>query len=69
MPLFIFDHDCMDRSVTYAYAVRRCCCDSAPVVVMGCFCWPWLGAMGGARATWVTAIGATWVGTRGKMKP
>ena len=47
MPLFFFDHDCVDRSVTYAYAVRT-------------------GTVGGACATWVTAVSTTWVGTCGK---
>jgi len=32
---------------------------SAPVVATGRFCWPWPGAMGGAGATWVTAVGAS----------
>jgi len=38
---------------------------SAPVIGTGCFCWPWPGAVGGTRATWVTdrrrRIGMTWV--------
>ena len=42
---------------------------SATVVATGRFCWQWLGAVGGARATWVTAISTTWVGTRAKLKP
>jgi len=41
---------------------------SAPVVATGHFCWPWPGAVGGTHVTWVTAVGATQVGTHGKMK-
>jgi len=57
MPLFVFDHDYMDRSV------HMCIQDgaavmSAPVVAMGHFCWPWPGAVGGAA----------WVGTSGKVR-
>jgi len=41
---------------------------SAPVVATGHFCWPWPGAMDGACAICGTAVGTTWVRTRGKVR-
>jgi len=66
MPLFIFDHDCVDHSIciwsqdgaavmscSWLNRIGRCgrWSESALMVVMGHFCWPWPGAVGGARDT------------------
>ena len=66
MPLFIFDHDCVDHSIciwsqdgaavmscSWLNRIGRCgrWSESALMVVMGNFCWPWPGALGGARDT------------------
>jgi len=70
MPLFVLDHDCMDRSITCAYEVRA--------VLLWC---PLHGCDGlfllaGSRGWRARDVGdrhwhisATWLGTRGKVKP
>ena len=66
MPLFIFDHDCVDRRVTYAY--QQCCCD---VRSRGCnrpFLLAVTGVVGGMHVTWRIAVGTTWVGTRDQVR-
>jgi len=66
MPLFVFDHDCVDRSCIWTQGGAAVM--STPVIATGRFCWPWPGVMGGMHG-WVTTVGATWVGTCGKVKP
>jgi len=39
-----------------------------PMVVMGHFCWPWPGAVGGTRTMWGSVISTAWVGTRGEVR-
>ena len=72
MLLFVFDHDCMERSVTYAYAVRTMllwcpllCLPRAAFAGRGWERWEARTRMDDRRRR----IGMTWVGTRGKLKP
>jgi len=68
MPLFIFDHNCVDRNIRI-WSEGGATVVSAPVVAMGRFCWPRSGAVGGVHATWVTTIREMQVGTCGTVKP